>query len=85
MIAWRIGNLSGVDYEVEYYPGKKNIYYTYADALSRPPMLGPTRLAPMGAEAALGLLLKTLHAIFQDLLAVWVWGAADTVELARQV
>ena len=33
--AWRIENLSDCDYEVEYYPGAKNIY---ADALSRPPM-----------------------------------------------
>ena len=82
MTAWRIENLSDCDYEVEYYPGEKNIY---ADALSRPPMLGPNRLARVGAEAALELLLKTLPATYQGIQSIWVWGGADTVELARKV
>jgi hypothetical protein len=80
--AWRIENLNGVDYEVRYWPGVSN---TTADALSRPPMLGPRKFARTGVESALRALLTSLPASARDAKKIWFWAGSDTRALSMIV
>ena len=52
-----VDTLSIIDYEMEYVRGENNVY---ADALSRFPLLGPSKLRRQGISEALNILLSAL-------------------------
>ena len=79
---WRIENLAGMDYDVEYRPGPQN---GIPDALSRYPFLGPRRLTRVGTENALSFLLETLPTTTKFFNDIWFWAARDTLSLVKRV
>ena len=82
VVAWRIENLGGIPYEIEYVPGKLNVA---PDALSRYPMLGPKVLARVGIESALDVLTDHLPDAQRNARRVWLWAGRDTAPLSRRL
>jgi len=82
LAGWRIEELSGVDYRVEYLEGSKNVQ---ADALSRYPLVSDSVLTEEGLAAMLDSLLLVLGLKWQEDPSLWVWFERDTSLLARVV
>lgn len=80
--AWRIEKLQEINYDVGYLPGSDNVC---ADYMSRPPMLGSMRMARIGLEGAVRILLGTLPAKWEMEGKLWVWSGKDTPMLGWQV
>ena len=80
---WRIENLAGMDYTIEYRPGPQN---GIPDALSRHPFLGPRQLTRVGTENALSFLLEALpESCRNPREPLWFWAAKDTARLIKRV
>ena len=82
LVPWRLENLGGVPFTVEYIPGKLNVA---PDALSRYPMLGPKRLTRVGVDSALETLTSVLPDAAKDARRLWFWAGRDTSMLARRL
>ena len=80
---WRIENLAGMDYTIQYRPGPENCN---PDAISRHPFLGPRQLTRVGTENALSFLLDALPVSCKDTSKpLWFWAARDTARLIKRV
>ena len=73
--AWRLAQEIPIEYSIEYLPGDKNCI---ADACSRPPMLGPRRVARLGLEFMLGKLLSTADRVVRSASSFRLWAGKDT-------
>ena len=82
LAAWRVEELSGIDYEVEYISGSKNCL---ADALSRFPVVAHQAPTLEGLDAMLQSILSSIDAPWRLARTFWVWFDRDTTTLARQV
>lgn len=82
LAGWRIEELTGLDYRVEYISGTKN---PTADALSRWPVISHNVPTEEGLDAMLMALLDTLSGEFKDSASMWLWMERDTAILARTV
>lgn len=79
---WLIETVADIEYRVVYMLGKAN---TTADALSRPPMVSPTRFNLAGAEEIWDALLRLLPDIDMNAPKVSVWAAQHTGSIQRRV
>ena len=80
--AWLIESVADPDYRVVYMPGKSN---TTADALSRPPLVSPSKLTLLGAAEAWDAMLKLLPERHMHSAKVHVWAAQHTALVQRKV
>jgi uncharacterized membrane protein YccC len=67
---------------MEYRKGSWNVV---ANALLRYPMLGSERLARLGLDNALQVLLSALPNEAKEITKLWVWASRDTEVTARIV
>ena len=77
-----VDTLSVIDYEMNYVKGKDNVI---ADALSRFPLLGPSRLQQHGTAQAVNILLSALCTSNADTRKLWFYIGKDTQHLATDV
>ena len=80
--SWLLEEVAELDFRVVYVPGPTN---KEADALSRPPLIGPNLLNATGSAAAWSVLLSKLSAKAQNASKVYVWAGANTDGAARLV
>ena len=80
--AWLIESVADPDYRVVYMPGSSN---TTADALSRPPLVSPSKLTLLGAADAWDAMLKLLPVRHMHCARVHVWAAQHTSLIQRKV
>ena len=82
LAAWRIEELAGLDYTVEYIDGAKNVL---ADALTRFPLIAHQVPTLEGLDAMLLTIMETLGSKWRCAQTLWIWFDRDTSTLARQV
>lgn len=80
--AWLIENVAEIDFRVVYLQGSAN---TTADALSRPPLVSPSKFNLVGAEATWDAMLKMLSGMDMNAPRVHVWAAQHTPSIQRKV
>ena len=80
--AWLIENIAGTEYRIVYVPGKTN---TTADALSRSPMVSPSKFNLAGASGTWDALLHHLPNKHKSDRNVCIWSAQHTSNMQRKV
>jgi hypothetical protein len=80
--AWLIENAAETDFRVVYIPGPTN---TTADALSREPLVSPSRFNLLGASHTWDALLRMLPDSAKHCSRAHVWSAQHTIEMQRKV
>ena len=80
--AWLIENAAETDFRVVYIPGPTN---TTADALSREPLVSPSRFNLLGASHTWDALLKMLPGRAKHCSRTHVWSAQHTLNMQRKV
>jgi hypothetical protein len=80
--AFLTSQIADVDWRIYYLPGHLN---ALADAVSRPPFLGPLRPSTTGLHEMVKTLLNHLPTARQTCKHPWVYAARDTGRLSRQL